>query len=97
MYSRRLYWFKAMLLLSGQFAEILDVDRGVRKPCRNLQRAAQCFDITSQIADINVGALLQLCEAGSARSKLLYDLTDDEIATKLPVQLRHLPDAAVAA
>lgn len=30
MYSRRLYWFKAMLLLSGQFAEILDVDRGVR-------------------------------------------------------------------
>lgn len=36
-------------------------------------------------------------EAGSARSKLLYDLTDDEIATKLPVQLRHLPDAAVAA
>lgn len=30
-------------------------------------------------------------------SKLLDDLTDDEIATKLPVQLRHLPDAAVAA
>ncbi|EHH03523.1 hypothetical protein ATCR1_20570 [Agrobacterium tumefaciens CCNWGS0286] len=36
-------------------------------------------------------------EAGSARSKLLDDLTDAEIATKLPVQLRHLPDAAVAA
>ncbi len=36
-------------------------------------------------------------EAGSARSKLLDDLTDDEIATKLPVQLRHLPDAAAAA
>ncbi len=35
--------------------------------------------------------------AGSARFKLLDDLTDDEIATKLPVQLRHLPDAAVAA
>jgi hypothetical protein len=36
-------------------------------------------------------------EAGSARSKLLDDLTDDEIASKLPVQLRHLPDAAAAA
>ncbi|NTI26564.1 DUF1419 domain-containing protein (plasmid) [Rhizobium rhizogenes] len=36
-------------------------------------------------------------EAASARSKLLDDLTDDEIASKLPVQLRHLPDAAVAA
>ena len=35
--------------------------------------------------------------AGSARSKLLDDLTDDEIATKLPVQLRHLARAAVAA
>lgn len=34
---------------------------------------------------------------GSARLKLLDDLTDDEIAAKLPVQLRHLPDAAVAA
>ncbi|QXC52474.1 DUF1419 domain-containing protein (plasmid) [Agrobacterium salinitolerans] len=34
---------------------------------------------------------------GSARLKLLDDLTDDEIATKLPVQLRHLPAAAVAA
>ncbi|MGO7028544.1 DUF1419 domain-containing protein [Rhizobium johnstonii] len=36
-------------------------------------------------------------EAAAARSKLLDDLTDDEIASKLPVQLRHLPDAAVAA
>lgn len=35
--------------------------------------------------------------AGSARLKLLDDLTGDEIATKLPVQLRHLPAAAVAA
>lgn len=35
--------------------------------------------------------------AGSARLKLLDDLTDDEIASKLPVHLRHLPDAAVAA
>lgn len=35
--------------------------------------------------------------AGSARLKLLDDLTDDEIATKLPVQLRHLARAAVAA
>ncbi|NKJ39493.1 DUF1419 domain-containing protein [Rhizobium sp. SG570] len=35
--------------------------------------------------------------AGSSRLKLLDDLTDDEIATKLPVQLRHLPDAAAAA
>lgn len=35
--------------------------------------------------------------AGSARLKLLDDLTDDEIASKLPVQLRHLLDAAVAA
>ncbi|MRH98010.1 DUF1419 domain-containing protein [Agrobacterium tumefaciens] len=35
--------------------------------------------------------------AGSARLKLLDDLTDDEIAIKLPVQLRHLPDTAVAA
>ncbi len=34
---------------------------------------------------------------GSARLKLLDDLTDDDIAAKLPVQLRHLPDAAVAA
>lgn len=37
------------------------------------------------------------CTAGTARSKLLDDLTDDEIASKLPVQLRHLPDAAAAA
>lgn len=36
-------------------------------------------------------------EAGSAQSKLLDDLTDDEIASKLPIQLRHLPDAAAAA
>ncbi|MDH0873976.1 DUF1419 domain-containing protein [Agrobacterium pusense] len=36
-------------------------------------------------------------KAGSARLKLLDDLTDDEIAAKLPVQLRHLPAAAVAA
>ncbi len=35
--------------------------------------------------------------AGSTRLKLLDDLTDDEIATKLPVQLRDLPAAAVAA
>ncbi len=35
--------------------------------------------------------------AGSARLKPLDDLTDDEIAIKLPVQLRHLPDTAVAA
>lgn len=35
--------------------------------------------------------------AGSVRLKLLDDLTDDEIATKLLVQLRHLPDAAAAA
>ena len=36
-------------------------------------------------------------EAGSARLKLLDDLTDDEIVTKLPVQLRHLARAAAAA
>lgn len=35
--------------------------------------------------------------SGSSRLKLLDDLTDDEIASKLPVQLRHLPDAAAAA
>lgn len=35
--------------------------------------------------------------AGFARSKLLDDLTDDEIAAKLPVQLRHLARAAAAA
>lgn len=35
--------------------------------------------------------------SGSSRLKLLYDLTDEEIAIKLPVQMRHLPDAAVAA
>lgn len=35
--------------------------------------------------------------AGSSRMKLLDDLTDDEIAAKLPVQLRHLARAAVAA
>ncbi|MGV2113748.1 DUF1419 domain-containing protein [Agrobacterium salinitolerans] len=34
---------------------------------------------------------------GSARLKLLDHLTDEEIATKLPVQLRHLARAAVAA
>ncbi|NLR97283.1 DUF1419 domain-containing protein [Rhizobium sp. P38BS-XIX] len=34
---------------------------------------------------------------GSARLKLLNDLTDDEIASKLPVQLRHLARAAAAA
>jgi hypothetical protein len=37
------------------------------------------------------------CMDGIARSKLLDDLTDDEVASKLPVQLRHLPDAAAAA
>ncbi len=35
--------------------------------------------------------------AGSARLKLLDDLTGEEIAIKLPVQLRNLPDAAIAA
>ncbi|MBX5166802.1 MULTISPECIES: DUF1419 domain-containing protein [unclassified Rhizobium] len=35
--------------------------------------------------------------SGSSRLKPLDDLTDDEIATKLPVQVRHLPDAAAAA
>ncbi|TAU57324.1 DUF1419 domain-containing protein [Rhizobium ruizarguesonis] len=35
--------------------------------------------------------------ARSAKLKLLDGLTDDEIASKLPVQLRHLPDAAAAA
>jgi hypothetical protein len=35
--------------------------------------------------------------AGSARLKPLDHLTDDEIATKLPVQLRHLARAAAAA
>ncbi len=34
--------------------------------------------------------------SGSSRLKLLNDLTDDEIAAKLPVQLRHLPDALAA-
>lgn len=29
-------------------------------------------------------------------SKLLSDLTDDEVAAKLPVQLRHLPDVVAA-
>ncbi|PVE50652.1 DUF1419 domain-containing protein [Rhizobium rhizogenes] len=36
-------------------------------------------------------------EAGSARLKLLDDLTDDEIASKLPIQLRHLARVAAAA
>ncbi|MGE6743625.1 DUF1419 domain-containing protein [Allorhizobium pseudoryzae] len=35
--------------------------------------------------------------AGLARTKLLHDLTDTEIAAKLPIHLRHLPDAAAAA
>lgn len=35
--------------------------------------------------------------AGSARLKILDNLTDDEIAARLPVQLRHLARAAVAA
>ncbi|PWI49796.1 hypothetical protein B5K03_34270 [Rhizobium phaseoli] len=35
--------------------------------------------------------------AGSAGLKLLDDLTGEEIAIKLPVQLRNLPDAAIAA
>lgn len=34
---------------------------------------------------------------GSSRLKRLDDVTDEEIATKLPVHLRHLPDAAAAA
>lgn len=34
--------------------------------------------------------------SGSSRSKLLDHLTDDEIVAKLPVQLRHLPDALAA-
>jgi len=34
--------------------------------------------------------------SGSSRLKLLDDLTDEEIASKLPVQLRHLPDALAA-
>jgi len=36
-------------------------------------------------------------KARSARLKLLDDLTDDEVASKLPVQLRHLGRAAAAA
>ncbi len=33
---------------------------------------------------------------GRSRSKLLDDLTNEEIAAKLPVHLRHLPDAVAA-
>ncbi|NSL21614.1 DUF1419 domain-containing protein [Agrobacterium tumefaciens] len=42
-------------------------------------------------------AITLFSASGSARLKLLDDLTDDEIASKLPVQLRHLGRAAAAA
>lgn len=63
MSGRRRYWFKAMLLLSGHFAENLDVDRGVGEFRGDLERAAQSLHIASQAADIDIATLLQLCDS----------------------------------
>jgi hypothetical protein len=50
------------------------------------------------VADHSQGyrTIILFSASGSSRLKLLDDLTDDEIAAKLPVQLRHLPDALAA-
>ncbi len=81
------------------------------RPVRSMTREERLEHIWSATADAYRGysdesstqylpvqrVITLYSEAGSARSKLLNDLTDDEIATKLPVQLRHLARAAVAA
>jgi hypothetical protein len=81
------------------------------RPVRSMRREERLEHIWSATADAYRGysdessprclpgyrVITLYSEAGSARSKLLDDLTDDEIASKLPIQLRHLPDAAAAA
>ncbi len=81
------------------------------RPVRSMTRDERLEHIWSATADAYRGyadetvpqylpcqRLITLFSAsGSSRLKLLDDLTEDEIATKLSVQLRHLPDAAVAA
>jgi hypothetical protein len=49
-----------LLLSRSWLAETLDADRGVGKARGDLQRVAKGLDIASQIADIDVGTLLQL-------------------------------------
>ncbi|TZG32330.1 DUF1419 domain-containing protein [Agrobacterium sp. B1(2019)] len=81
------------------------------RPVRSMTRDERLEHIWSDTADAYRGyadettpqylpcqrVITLFSNAGSARLKLLDDLTDDEIAAKLPVQLRHLPDTAVAA
>ncbi|MCZ7866087.1 MULTISPECIES: DUF1419 domain-containing protein [Agrobacterium] len=81
------------------------------RPVRAMTRAERLEHIWSATADTYRGyadettpqylpcqrVISLFSNAGSARLKPLDDLTDDEIAAKLPVQLRHLPDTAVAA
>lgn len=81
------------------------------RPVRSMRREERLEHIWSATADAYRGysdessplylpghrVITLYSEAGSAKSKLLDDLTDDEIASKLPIQLRHLPDAAAAA
>lgn len=86
------------------------MDRETR-PVRSMTREERLEHIWSATADAYRGyanetslqylpghrVITLFSKAGSTRSKLLEELTDDEIAAKLPVQLRHLPDAAAAA
>ncbi|TPP05056.1 DUF1419 domain-containing protein [Rhizobium glycinendophyticum] len=80
------------------------------RPVRGMTRDERIEHIWSATADAYRGysdeaaadhpqshrAITLFSASGSSRLKLLDDLTDDEIASKLPVQLRHLPDALAA-
>ncbi|NNG71881.1 DUF1419 domain-containing protein [Rhizobium laguerreae] len=89
----------------------LAVIESERRPVRSMTRDERLEHIWSATADAYRGysdetspqylpgqrVIALYSGAGSSRMKLLDDLTDDEIAAKLPVQLRHLARAAVAA
>ncbi|NTA84185.1 DUF1419 domain-containing protein [Agrobacterium tumefaciens] len=80
------------------------------RPVRGMTRDERLEHIWSATADAYRGysyeaaaghshgyrTIILFSASGSSRLKLLDDLTDDEIAAKLPVQLRHVPDALAA-
>jgi hypothetical protein len=69
-----------LLLSRSWLAETLDADRGVGKARGDLQRAAKGLDIASQIADIDVGTLLQL--------------GNSQCGSRVPVGQKGLPRAS---
>ncbi|TKT57438.1 DUF1419 domain-containing protein [Agrobacterium sp. LC34] len=95
---------------SVEYMRLAIIERETR-PVRAMTREERLEHIWSTTADAYRGysdetvpqylpgqrVIALFSNGGSARLKLLDDLTDAEIAAKLPVQLRDLPDAAVAA